>query len=173
MKGIIHAVCPLRGWVNYFHFRNCSRVMTPVRAHMEQRLRTHLCKRHKRKRPEGYQEYPNRELYSRCGLDKVPTSAGWTKGVREKLHARFDEGRLATRMTCLTRSSCVRRGVKRSHWKTMGPASYSNHVCVVHRDFKPLMDLARWFVLARCDLAVQVFRLASPQRLTPSHGTAC
>lgn len=69
----------LRGWVNYFHFRNCSRVMTHVRAHVEQRVRTHLCKRHKRKRLEGYQEYPNRELYSRYGLYKVPTSAGWTK----------------------------------------------------------------------------------------------
>jgi hypothetical protein len=42
-----------------------------------------------------------------------------------KLHARFDEGRLATRMTCLTRSSRVRRGVKRSHRETMEPASYS------------------------------------------------
>ena len=31
-----------------------------------------------------------------------------------KLHARFDEGRLATRMNCLTRSSRVQRGVKRS-----------------------------------------------------------
>jgi hypothetical protein len=69
----------LRGWVNYFHFRNCSRIMTHVRAHVGQRVRTHLCKRHKRKRHEGYQEYTNRELYSRYGLYKVPTSAGWTK----------------------------------------------------------------------------------------------
>jgi len=39
---------------NYFHFRNCSHIMTHVRAHMEQRVRTHLCTRHKRKRHECY-----------------------------------------------------------------------------------------------------------------------
>lgn len=80
LETILGAVnATLRGWVNYFHFRNCSRVMTHVRAHVEQRVRTHLCKRHKRKRHEGYREYPNRELYSRYGLYSVPTSAGWTK----------------------------------------------------------------------------------------------
>ncbi|MFP4317020.1 MAG: reverse transcriptase domain-containing protein [Desulfovibrionales bacterium] len=75
--GMVNAA--LRGWVNYFHFRNCSRSLTHVRTHAEQRLRTHLCKRHKRKRHNGYHEYPNRVLYARYGLYKVPTSAGWTK----------------------------------------------------------------------------------------------
>jgi len=50
--------------------------MNPVRAHVEQRVRTHLRKRHKRKRFKGYQEYPNRALYSSYGLYKVPTLAG-------------------------------------------------------------------------------------------------
>jgi group II intron reverse transcriptase/maturase len=69
----------LRGWVNYFHFRNCSRSLCQVRAHAEQRLRTHLCKRHRRRRSEGYHEYPNHVLYEKYGLYKMPTSAGWTK----------------------------------------------------------------------------------------------
>jgi group II intron reverse transcriptase/maturase len=68
----------LRGWVNYFHFRNCSKSLRHVRAHAEQRLRTHLCKRHKRKRHEGYHEYPNRVLYEKYGLYEVPITAGWT-----------------------------------------------------------------------------------------------
>ena len=69
----------LRGWVNYFHYGNCSRCLEKVRAHVEQRIRTHLCKRHGRTRYEGYHEYPNCVLYSQYGLYKVPTSAGWSK----------------------------------------------------------------------------------------------
>ena len=75
--GMVNTV--LRGWVNYFHFRNCSRSLRHVRAHAEQRLRTHLCTRHRKQRHEGYREYPNRVLYQRYGLYKTPTSAGWTK----------------------------------------------------------------------------------------------
>jgi len=37
----------LRGWANYFHYRNSSLAMSKVRNHAEERLRTHLRKRHK------------------------------------------------------------------------------------------------------------------------------
>jgi len=37
----------LQGWVNYFHNRNSCQVMSGVRYHMEERLRTHLRRRHK------------------------------------------------------------------------------------------------------------------------------
>ena len=41
---------------------------------------THLRKRHKvRDRNTGYVRFPNRSLYEKYGLYKVPTSAGWTK----------------------------------------------------------------------------------------------
>ena len=70
----------VRGWVNYFHFRNCSKVLEHVRGHVEERLRTHLRKRHKvRNRREGYARFGNRVLYAQYGLYKVPTTAGWTK----------------------------------------------------------------------------------------------
>jgi group II intron reverse transcriptase/maturase len=70
----------LRGWVAYFHYRNCSRVMEKVRFHAEQRLRTHLRKRHKvRWRISGYGRFPGRSLHDRYGLYRVPTTAGWTK----------------------------------------------------------------------------------------------
>jgi len=70
----------LRGWVAYFHYRNCSKELTKVKTHAEQRLRTHLRKRHKiRRRVSGYGRFTDRSLYDRYGLYKVPTTAGWTK----------------------------------------------------------------------------------------------
>jgi RNA-directed DNA polymerase len=68
----------LRGWANYFHYRNSSLVMGKVRNHAEERLRTHLMKRHKVKdRGTGFNRFPSRDLYDRYGLYKVPTVAGW------------------------------------------------------------------------------------------------
>jgi len=32
----------LRGWVGYFHYRNCARSLLRVKAHAEQRVRIHL-----------------------------------------------------------------------------------------------------------------------------------
>jgi len=68
----------LRGWANYFHYRNSNRAMSTVRTHAEDRLRTHLMKRHKIKdRGTGLHRFPHRDLYERYGLYKVSTRAGW------------------------------------------------------------------------------------------------
>jgi len=68
----------LRGWANYFHYRNSSKVLDKVRNHAEQRLRTHLMKRHKVKdRGTGISRFPSQQLYTKYGLYKVPTTAGW------------------------------------------------------------------------------------------------
>ncbi len=68
----------LRGWVNYFHFRNSSKVMSKARQHAEDRLRTHLMKRHKvRDRKAALCRFPRRDLYERYGLYKVSGKAGW------------------------------------------------------------------------------------------------
>ena len=68
----------LRGWANYFHYRNSSLSMNKVRNHAEDRLRTHLMKRHKVKdRGTGFRRFPSAHLYGRYGLYKVPTKAGW------------------------------------------------------------------------------------------------
>jgi len=70
----------VRGWVGYFHYRNCCKVLSQLRSHTEERLRTHLRKRHKvRNRKTGYVRFPSRLLYERYNLYKVPTSAVWTK----------------------------------------------------------------------------------------------
>ena len=68
----------LQGWVNYFHIRNSSGVMSKVKNHAEARLRTHLMKRHKvRNRGTGLIRFPRKDLYARYGLYKVPTVSGW------------------------------------------------------------------------------------------------
>ncbi|WP_409559343.1 group II intron maturase-specific domain-containing protein [Accumulibacter sp.] len=68
----------LRGWANYFHYRNSSQAINKVRYHAEDRLRTHLLKRHKMKgRGAGLRLVPGVHLYRRHGLYKVPTRAGW------------------------------------------------------------------------------------------------
>jgi RNA-directed DNA polymerase len=69
-----------RGWVGYFHYRNCSSALKNLRHHAEERLRTHLRKRHKiQDRGAGYFRFSSRALYGKYGLYKVPTTAGWTK----------------------------------------------------------------------------------------------
>ena len=55
--------------------------MSKVRTHAEDRLRTHLMKRHKIKdRGSGLRRFPHADLYERYGLYKVPTVAGWRSG---------------------------------------------------------------------------------------------
>ena len=70
----------VRGWVGYFHFKNCSKILTHLKGHVEERLRTHLRKRHKIKdRGTGYAKFGSQVLYGKYGLYKVPTTAGWKK----------------------------------------------------------------------------------------------
>jgi group II intron reverse transcriptase/maturase len=70
----------VRGWVGYFHLRNCSKTLGHVRWHLEERLRTQLRKRHKvRDIKAGYLRFSSRDLYEKYGLYKVPTTAGWSR----------------------------------------------------------------------------------------------
>jgi group II intron reverse transcriptase/maturase len=70
----------LRGWSGYYDYRNSTKVFGGVRWHAEERLRTHLRKRHKvRIRYVGYSRFPTNVLYNRYGLFKLPTSAPWKR----------------------------------------------------------------------------------------------
>ena len=70
----------LRGWTGYFHYRNCSKSLSQLKWHVEERMQRHLCARHKvRSLATGYKRFPTGELYGKYGLYKVPTTAGWTK----------------------------------------------------------------------------------------------
>ncbi|MBW2149120.1 MAG: maturase [Deltaproteobacteria bacterium] len=81
LEWVVHELnATVRGWVGYFHYRNCSQVWGLLRNLVEQRLITHLRKRHKvRDRKAGYVRFPNRMLYEKYNLYKVPTSAAWTR----------------------------------------------------------------------------------------------
>lgn len=68
----------LRGWSGYFHYRNSSAVFLKVKRHAEERLRTHLRKRHKVPDWKSAMiRFPRRVLYEKYGLYKLPTVAGW------------------------------------------------------------------------------------------------
>jgi hypothetical protein len=68
----------LRGWANYFHYRNSTKAMSRARQHAEARLRIHLRARYKVRRPcTGFVRFPRRDLYERYGQYKPPTAAGW------------------------------------------------------------------------------------------------
>ena len=70
----------LRGWSGYFCYRNSTKVFGNVRWRAEERLRTHLRKRHKvRIRRFGYTRFPRNVLYERHGLFKLPTTAPWKR----------------------------------------------------------------------------------------------
>jgi len=67
----------LRGWTNYFYYRNCSQVFVKLRRHVEQRFTIHLRKRHKVKSWDaGYVKFPRKSIYRKYGLYEVPTTAG-------------------------------------------------------------------------------------------------
>ena len=68
----------LRGWSNYFHYRNCSSVLSKVKMHVEERMRTQRRRRHKRhSRAAAYRRFPGRVIYGRYGVFKLPTTARW------------------------------------------------------------------------------------------------
>jgi group II intron reverse transcriptase/maturase len=70
----------LRGWTGYFHHRNSSNVFRNVKMQVEERLRTHMRRRHKlHSRGAAYDRFPGHSLYERYGLFKLPTTAGWKK----------------------------------------------------------------------------------------------
>ena len=68
----------VRGWVGYFHYRNSINAQRKLRYHLEERLIAHLRKRHKvRNWKSGYVKFPNRSLYEKYRLYKVPITAVW------------------------------------------------------------------------------------------------
>lgn len=68
----------LRGWSEYFHFRNSSAVFLKVKRFAEERLRIHLRKRYKVTNWKSAMiQFPRRVLYEKHGLYKLSTVAGW------------------------------------------------------------------------------------------------
>ncbi len=142
----------LRGWANYFHYRNSSLAMNKVRNHAEARLRTHLMKRHKVKaRRSGLGRFPHADLYGRYGLYKVPVGPGWRSAhalalrtsesrVRENCMQGLMRGRWSF-LTALARIRRVRRNVREQ--------TQDEHQCstLPHFILTPIPYLLIWFTL--------------------------
>ena len=60
-----------------FHYCNSSKILDKVRVHAEDRLRTHLMKRHRVKdRGTDISRFPSQHLWTKYELYKVPTTVG-------------------------------------------------------------------------------------------------
>jgi len=61
----------LRGWVNYFNLGPVTKAYRAIDAHVRQRLRRWLCRKHKID-SSGWSRYPNAYLYETLGLVNLP-----------------------------------------------------------------------------------------------------
>jgi hypothetical protein len=68
---------PSRGWVGYFHYRNCARDLASVKRYLERRVRIYLGRKYRRW-CWGFRTFPDAVLYGRLGLYAIPLTAGWT-----------------------------------------------------------------------------------------------
>lgn len=66
-----------RGWVNYFHYDNCSEDLCKIRAWLTQRVRTWLWRK-RGKKSGRYTYFTDKRLYEDYHLWKMPVTAGWT-----------------------------------------------------------------------------------------------
>ncbi len=68
----------VRGWVNYFHLHNSTRVFARQRFFLEQRLRKYVQKRRQR-RGNGLRQWPASRLYEELGLYAIPVHARYRR----------------------------------------------------------------------------------------------
>lgn len=71
----------VRGWVVYFHYRNCSSDFRTLKGFLDERVRIYLRRKHGLK-SRGYRAYPYAYLYEHLGLYKIPTTAPWTQTAK-------------------------------------------------------------------------------------------
>ena len=75
----------LRGWVEYFHYGNCTSSLSNLRYFVENRVASHLGSRHKiRYFQSCLKVFSRKIMYSEYGLYKIPLSSGWKKAHASK-----------------------------------------------------------------------------------------
>ena len=69
----------VRGWVNYFYYRHCSRSMSVLKYYLERRVKIFLKRKHKQ---TSYAAYSFDYLYDSLGLYRIPLTAPWTQTAK-------------------------------------------------------------------------------------------
>jgi group II intron reverse transcriptase/maturase len=69
----------VRGWVNYFYYRHCSRSMSVLKYYLERRVKIFLKRKHKQ---TSYAAYSFDYLYDSLGLYRIPLTAPWTRTAK-------------------------------------------------------------------------------------------
>jgi RNA-directed DNA polymerase len=69
----------VRGWVNYFYYRHCSRSMSVLKYYLERRVKIFLKRKHKQ---TSYAAYSFNYLYDSLGLYRIPLTAPWTRTAK-------------------------------------------------------------------------------------------
>jgi hypothetical protein len=70
----------IQGWSAYFHYKHSTKVLARVKWFTEERVRKHLCIRHKvRTRTNGYKRFSTDFLYNKLYLYRIPTYAKWKR----------------------------------------------------------------------------------------------
>ena len=66
----------LRGWAEYYHYGNSTRVMAKMQNYANGQMRRWLWKKHNKKHGR-YSHYQDEKLYQHYGLIKLPLNAAW------------------------------------------------------------------------------------------------
>jgi group II intron reverse transcriptase/maturase len=64
----------VRGWMNYFYYRNCSKSFSKLDHYLHRRMFIYIRRKHKWKISEPY-----KYMYETLNLIKIPTNAPWTR----------------------------------------------------------------------------------------------
>ncbi len=67
----------LGGWVQYYHFRNSTRVLSSMQCYVEERMRRWLWIRHSKTHGRYTERYNNERLHRHYGLINLPLYAPW------------------------------------------------------------------------------------------------
>jgi group II intron reverse transcriptase/maturase len=67
----------VRGWTQYFHYGNSTKVMAKMERFVESRMRGWLWNKHARTRGKYTKHYNNATLHNHYGLIKLPLYAAW------------------------------------------------------------------------------------------------
>lgn len=66
----------LRGWAEYYHYGNSTRVFSKMQNHVNEQMRRWLWKKHNKKHGR-YSHYQDERLYNHYGIIKLPLYEAW------------------------------------------------------------------------------------------------